>query len=158
MKSIFKKVCLLIVMMAAFNVQHVQASSTVYFFVDFRFWDAWYQFSVNGEDAFKLTADVSMSPGANGLPLYKKMARKVVFENPGSYVIAARNEGAMRSYHAEINLNLEDGETYYVMINASLGKTFYIKVLDENKGTKLLKEAQTSKKYTYNEDFIYTGK
>lgn len=57
-----------------------------------------------------------------------------------------------------MNLNLEDGETYYVIVNASLKRNFYIENLDEKDGAKLLKKALKDDKYTKNEDFVYNGK
>lgn len=84
-------------------------------------------------------------------------ARKVIFQQPDSYIISVdcpkpKNGG---TYQADVNLNLEDGETYYVLCNASLKRTFYMEVIPEKEGLKFLKKAQTSKKNTFNEDFVY---
>ena len=84
--------------------------------------------------------------------------RTVIFKNPVSYGVGVDCSSERGTYHAELNLNLEDGETYYVVVNASMKKTFYIENLEEKAGLKLLKKAQKSKKYTINEDFVYEGK
>jgi len=95
----------------------------------------------------------------DGTCLWNMMARKIIFKESGSYVVDVDCPNVMRHcvYHASINLNLEDGETYYVLINAGLTKTFYMELLNDNKGKKMLNKARTSKKYTFNEDYIYTG-
>ena len=53
---------------------------------------------------------------------------------------------------------VEDGQTYYVLFNSNIKKTFYAEEMSEKDGLKLLKKAQSSKKYTINDDFVYEGK
>lgn len=134
------------------SVESVKAVSTVYFFVDFRFWNNEYVFKVNGNPAFSLIAEGKKIAQTT---LYNMVMRKVVFKNSDSYVISVDCPSARGTYHAEMNLNLEDGETYYVMVNSNIKRTFYIENLDEKTGAKLLKKAQNSKKYTVNEVLVY---
>lgn len=151
------KAVLALVMMFAAAVNEAKADSTVYFFVDFRFWNSEYVFTLNGKKAFSLTPEGGTA-GSTSAPLYNMVMRKVVFKHSDSYVVAVDCPSGRGTYHAEMNLNLEDGETYYVVVNSSLKRTFYIESLDEKDGQKLLKKAQKSKKYTINEDFIYEGR
>ncbi len=159
MKTIFKKVAFVFVLMFMAAAQTAKAESTVYFFVDFRFWNSEYIFTLNGEKAFSLVPEGKAVSSAPSAPImYNMVMRKVIFKNPDSYVVGVDCSSARGTYHAELNLNLEDGETYYVVVNASMKKTFYIENLEEKAGLKLLKKAQKSKKYTINEDFVYEGK
>ena len=71
MKTIFKKVAFVFVLMFMAAAQTAKAESTVYFFVDFRFWNSEYIFTLNGEKAFSLvpegkavSAFLGASPGA----------------------------------------------------------------------------------------------
>lgn len=138
--------------------QVAKAESTVYFFVDFRFWNSEYKFMVNGKEAFSLVPEGKPVTASSGTMMYNMVMRKVIFKNPDSYVVSVDCPSARGTYHAETNLNLEDGETYYVIVNASMKRNFYMETVDEKDGQKLLKKAQNSKKYTINEDFIYNGK
>lgn len=159
MKTIIKKSVLVFLLVFAAAAQSVKAESVVYFFVDFRFWNSEYQFTLNGVNAFKLVPEGKPAAGNPSMPqLYNMVMRKVIFKNPDSYVVGVDCSSSRGTYHAEMNLNLEDGETYYVKIDSSLKRTFFIESLDENAGQKLLKKAQKSKKYTINEDFVYDGK
>lgn len=54
MKTIFKKVAFVFVLMFMAAAQTAKAESTVYFFVDFRFWNSEYIFTLNGEKLFPL--------------------------------------------------------------------------------------------------------
>lgn len=143
-----------IIMLAAFV--EVKAESTVYFFVDFRFTVPSYPFTVNGKQAFSL--DAKFVSQAAGINMYSMIARKVVFKNEGTYVISTECKNINNvQYKADINLTVEDGETYYVLINSNMKKTFYAEEVSEKEGLKLLKKAQGSKKYTINEDYVYEG-
>lgn len=157
MKTFIKKAALIFVLILA-AVQNVKAESTVYFFIDFKFWNSEYKFTLNGKEAFSLIPEGKAVSGMGGATMYNKVMRKVVFNNPDSYVVAVDCPSARGTYHAEMNLNLEDGETYYVIINASMKRTFYIESLDEKDGAKLLKKALKDDKYTKNKDFVYNGK
>lgn len=153
-KQFLLRVTLLLVF-ALSGLTHVKAESTVYFFVDFRLYSKEYMFKINGENAFTLKGEASRLPGPP--TLYNMMMRKVVFKKADTYVVATdcptpTNKG---TYHAELNLNLEDGETYYVLVNTTMKRTFYMELLQEKDGVKLLKKAQKSKKYTINEPFTY---
>lgn len=151
-KTFIGKFALICLLACSFSTQ-AKAESTVYFFVDFRFWNPEMTFTLNGEEAFKLKGEEQYIGKAK---LYSMMMRKVVFTNPNSYVVATDAPAPDgKVYHAELNLNLEDGETYYVILNASLKKTFYMELLPEKEGLKLLKKAQTNKKYHVNEPFTY---
>lgn len=158
MKTICKKISLAVLFLLMLGIQNINAQSTVYFFVDFRYDNPEFNFKVNGEDGFTLKPEVSTVVKEINMTLYKMCARKIVFENPDSYVISIDCPTKMALYHSDLNLNLEDGETYYVLCNARMGKPFYMENVTEKEGLKLLKKAQKSKKYTFNEDYIYTGK
>lgn len=145
-------------MLLSVGIYNAKAQSTVYFFVDFRFWNSEYVFMVNGNNAFKLIPEGKLVNKASDVVLYNMVARKVTFTNAGSYVIAVDCPSARGNLHAELNLNLEDGETYYVLLNSSMKRNFYMENLEEKAGLKLLKKAQKSDKYTINEDFTYNGK
>lgn len=109
-------------------------------------------FTRNGEEAFKLKGEEQYIGKAK---LYSMMMRKVVFTNPNSYVVATDCVTPSVTLRAELNLNLEDEETYYVVMNGTLKKPFYMEQLSEEEGLKLLKKAQTNKKYHINEPFTY---
>lgn len=144
----------LLLVFALSGLTHVKAESTVYFFVDFRMFHKEYLFTVNGEKAFTLTGEVSQT--INGEPfLYNMMMRKVVFKKADTYVVATNCCTKNGDYHAELNLNLEDGETYYVVVNANMKKNFYMELLQEKDGLKLMKKGENSKKYTINEPTTY---
>lgn len=126
-----------------FGCQLAKAQSTIYFFVDFRFWNSEYNFTVNGKDAFKLIPE-GKPIVEGGTVLYNMVARKVIFNNTGSYVVATDCPSPKGNLHGEINLNLEDNETYFVIINSTMKKSFYMEQLNEKAGLKLLKKAQKS--------------
>ena len=158
MKSIFKKLILATFLLAAICIQNAKAQRTVYFFIDFRFWHSEYVFNVNGEKGFTLNPEGKPTYKGAETKLYNMCARKITFEHPDSYVISVDCPSKGGVYHAELNLNLEDGETYYVLCNANLKKPFFMENIAEKEGLKLLKKAQKSDKYTINEDFVYKGK
>lgn len=133
------------------------ADSTVYFFVDFRFWKSEYVVKVNGEEGFKLVSEASKQI-TEDTALYKMVARKVTFLKEDTYVLSCDCETNHGTMTAEVNLNLEDGQTYYVVFNAALKNPFYAELLTEKEGLKLLKKATGNKKYVFNEDLVYEGK
>ncbi len=150
-----KRLALLALLVTLCTVKSM-AESTVYFFVDFRFWRSEYVVKVNGKKGFELLPEVNKVIGET--PMYNMVARKVVFKKDDTYVISCdcdTNHGTMT---AELNLNLEDGETYYVVFNAGMKNPFYAELLTEKAGLKLLKKAQKSKKYTINKDLVYGAK
>lgn len=152
---------LLLVLLISGGVQQtIKAESTVYFFIDFSFWNDHYDFKINGTKSFTLTPEARTGFFYQGGPtLYNMVARKVIFKNPGQYAISAEmNEPKTGKYDVTVNLNLEDGECYYVNINATLKKNVSMELISEKEGQKLLKKAMEKKKYTFNEDFIYEGK
>lgn len=158
MKSFFQKLFLSTVLLFSLDFCNVSAQSTVYFFVDFRFWNGEYVFMANGNKAFSLIPEGKPVNKDSETLFYNMVARKVTFTNSGSYVMAVDCPSPRGILHAELNLNLEDGETYYVLINSTLKRNFYMENLEEKDGLKLLKKAQKSNKYTINDDFIYNGK
>lgn len=158
MKKFFQKLFLVAAMLLSVGVNGVKAQSTVYFFVDFRFWNSEYDFKANGNDAFKLIPEGKPINKVSDVIMYNMVARKITFTNPGSYVITVDCPTAKADLHAELNLNLEDGETYYVLVNSTMKRALYMENVDEKEGLKLLKKAQKSDKYTFNEDFTYNGK
>lgn len=156
MKTMIKRICIAALLMLAVFVE-VKAESTVYFFVDFRFTVPSYPIMINGTKAFSL--DPKLWSTAGGINSYYMCARKVTFKNEGSYVISTECVNIKNvKYKAEINLNIEDGQTYYVLFNSNIKKTFYAEEMSEKDGLKLLKKAQSSKKYTINDDLVYEGK
>jgi hypothetical protein len=158
MNRFFQKLFLIAGILLFAGVCNVKAQSTVYFFVDFRFWNSEYDFKANGNEAFKLIPEGKPVVKGSDVIMYNMVARKVTFTNPGSYVIAVDCPSAKGNLHAELNLNLEDGETYYVLLNSSMKRALYMESVEEKEGLKLLKKAQKSNKYTINEDFTYNGK
>lgn len=158
MKKFFQKFFLVAAMLLSVGVYSAKAQSTVYFFVDFRFWNSEYAFKANGNEAFKLVPEGKPVSKYSDVIMYNMVARKVTFTNPGSYVIAVDCPTPKGDLHAELNLNLEDGETYYVLVNSSMKRSFYMESLEEKEGLKILKKAQKSDKYTFNADFTYDGK
>ena len=151
-----KRICTTLLFIFLFGQSYINAESTVYFFIDYTFWISEYPFTVDGENAFSLIPEGK--PVVKDGPLsYNKVMRKVIFEHPGTYVISTGYQYNGVSRDVTLNLNVENDETYYVWINASLKKPFYIEQLDEKKGLKLLNKATKDKKYTINEDFIYKG-
>lgn len=157
MKPLFKKLALMLILAGAFICQPAKAESTVYFFIDFRFWNPEYVFYVNGEKGFTLNPEGKPINKNSDVLMYNMCMRKVIFKNPDSYVISVDCDSERGTYHAELNLNLEDDETYYVILNANIKNSFYLENLSEKEGLKFLKKAQTSNKYTINEDIVYTG-
>jgi len=158
MKRYFQKLFLIAAMLLSVAGYNVKAQSTVYFFVDFRFWNSEYVFKANGNEAFKLIPEGNPVVKGSDAVLYNMVARKVTFTNSGSYVISVNCPTAKGDMQAELNLNLEDGETYYVLLNSTMKRALYMESIEEKEGLKLLKKAQKSKKYTFNEDFTYNGK
>lgn len=150
--SIWKPLLLLVLFMSSF--QAVKAESVVYFFVDFRFWNSEYNFQVNGKKAFSLIPE-GKPIVEGGAIMYNMVMRKVTFKQSDSYIISVDCPSNHGTYHADLNLHLDDGETYYVVVNATLKSNFLMTTLDEKKGLKLLKKAQKNKKYTINDDYIY---
>ena len=158
MKTFLGKILSVVaIAMAAVSLQS-RAESTVYFFLDFRNFIPEYMVKINGEDGFTLTPEGKPLAKGSTAALYNMCARKVIFEKSDSYVLSIDCATPKTVYHAELNLNLEDGETFYVLCNARVGKTFYMELVPEEEGLRLLKKAQTSKKYTINEDYVYKAK
>ena len=156
MKTMIKRMCIATLWMLAVFVE-VKAESTVYFFVDFRFSNPSYPIMINGTKAFSL--DPKLWSTVGGMNSYYMCARKVTFKNEGTFVISTECPTPKNTIlKAEINLNVEDGQTYYVLFNSNIKKTFYAEEMSEKDGLKLLKKAQSSKKYTINDDFVYEGK
>lgn len=152
-KTFIGKFALICLLACSFSTQ-AKAESTVYFFVDFRTFIEEYPIAIDGEEAFKLTG-IDTQKGLPTLPLYSMIMRKVTFKNSGSYVVSTDFTLSGKPYHGETILNLEDDETYYVIINGNIKKNFYMEMVSEKEGLKLLKKAQTSKKYHINEPFTY---
>lgn len=158
MKKFLIRFLFAVVALTGSSSLQAQAESTVYFFLDFMNFIPEYMVKINGEDGFTLTPKgISLSKGAEPV-LYNMCARKIIFEKSDSYVLSIDCATPKTVYHADLNLNLEDGETYYVLCNGRVGKAFYMEVVPEEKGLKLLKKAQKSKKYTINEDYVYKAK
>lgn len=151
-----KRFFLLFVLLLSY-ISEMKADSTVYFFVDFRYYNKEYQFNVNGQPGFSLLPEGKLLCKECTQYMYNMVARKVIFKKADSYVISTDCPTPSIDYHVEMNLNIEDGETYYVILNASLKKSMYLELLSEKDGLKLLKKAQTSSKYTFNEDYVYEG-
>lgn len=151
-----KRICMTLLFTLLLGKSYINAESTVYFFVDFRFWISEYPFTVDGENAFSLIPE-GKPLVKDGAVMYNNVMRKVIFEHPGTYVISTGYLYDGVSRDVTLNLNVENDETYYVLINSSLKKPFYIEQLDEKKGLKLLNKATKDKKYTINEEFIYKG-
>lgn len=127
----------------------VKAESTVYFIWDHVMgWDE-LPFYVNGEYAFSIVPDLKSS---SPIPLYTKAIRKVVFKKTGRYVVSFEREWFQKPYHAETILNLEDGETYFVVMDAKINGLSFGEV-SQKQGDKFLKKA--GKKYVLNDDFFY---
>lgn len=154
----YKKFLLVALMTIVVGAQSAKAQSTVYFFIDFRFWNSEYVFKVNGEEGFSLTPEKKGRYFEDFGYLHNMCARKIIFQHPDSYIVSVdspKPNGVTQ--HADVNLNLEDGETYYVLVNSTMKRNFYMELIPEKEGLKYLKKAQTSDKYTFNEDFIYEG-
>ena len=157
MNTLSKKIIVLAILLITTVSNTLKAQSTVYFFVDFRWLLSEYIFIANGNEAFRMIPEGKPIVKGYDTMMYNMVARKVIFKNPGSYVVSCGyiNDGV--DYDAKVNLNLEDGETYYVILNRNVKRFFYMELLEEKAGLKLLKKAQTSKKYTFNDDFVYDG-
>lgn len=158
MKTFLGKILSVVVIAMASVSLQARAESTVYFFLDFRNFIPEYTVKINGEDGFVLKPEGKPVMKGSTTLMYNMCARKVVFEHPDSYVLSIDCPTPKTVYHAELNLNLEDGETFYVLCNGKVGKAFYMELVPEKEGLKLLKKAQTSKKYTINEDYVYKAK
>ena len=137
--------------------QTAKADSDVYFFVDFRYLAPEFVISLNGEPAFTLNPEVDKHYEATGMTLYKMVARKVTFKNEGTYVLEMVCHTGKGDMKAELNLNIEDGQTYYVNINSVPKKPLYAEVLSEKEGLKKMKKSE-GKQYTINEPIVYEGK
>ena len=125
MKTFLGKILSVVVIaMAAVSLQ-AQAESTVYFFLDFRNFIPEYTVKINGEDGFVLKPEGKPVMKGSTTLMYNMCARKVVFEHPDSYVLSIDCPTPKTVYHAELNLNLEDGETFYVLCNGKVGKALY---------------------------------
>lgn len=156
MKSMFMRRMAIVFLFVCACFVKASAESIVYFFVDFRFTESEYVVKVNGKEGFKLVSEVSKQYPS--LTLYKMVARKVIFTQEDTYVLACDVMTGHGKMTAEANLNVEDGQTYYVLFNASMKNPFYAELLTEKEGQKMLKKATGNKKYVFNEDLVYEGK
>lgn len=148
MKHLLQKLFVVVVLALAVNTS-AKADCTVYFIWDHVMgWDE-LPFQVNGEYAFSITPELKSN---SVFPLYHKAIRKVVFKNPGRYVVSFERSWFEKPYHAETILNLEDNEVYYIVMDCKISGFIFGEV-PEKKGLKYIKQA--GKKYTLNEDFIY---
>lgn len=148
MKNFIRRTFAVLFLAVAVNCS-VKADCTVYFIWDHVMgWDE-LPFNVNGEYAFSIKPDLKSD---KGIPMYTKAMRKVIFKNPGRYVVSFERTWFNKPYHAETILNLEDNEVYYIVIDAKMSGLVFGEV-PEKKGLKYVKQA--GKKYVLNEDFVY---
>ena len=137
-----------------FGMQKTDAQSDVYIFWDCKAQLGPIPIEVNGAQAIILNPELSKS--VYGYNVYKKAARKVTFPEAGRYNLSSTVEmPGIAIFHAEMVLNLEDGETYYVLLNSKTGNLFYFTEMSEKDGQKFLEKARKDKNYTFNEDFTY---
>lgn len=136
-----------------FGMQKTDAQSDVYIFWDCKMGWETVHIEVNGTQAIALNPELLKSFYA--LKTYKKAARKVTFPEAGRYNLSVTEEWSGKPYHAEMVLNLEDGETYYVLLNSKPGNPLYFTEMSEKDGQKFLEKARKDKNYTFNEDFTY---
>lgn len=156
MKTLFLKRAALVLLFVCSCFAKNFAESTVYFFVDFRFTTSEYVVKVNGQEGFKLVPEISKQ--LPGMTLYTMVARKVIFPQEDTYVLTCDIMTGHGMMTAEANLNVEDGQTYYVLFNANMKNPFFAELLTEKEGMKMLKKATGNKKYTFNEDLVYEAK
>lgn len=158
MKRFFKTLTISIAFFAIANVQNLKAESYVYFFWDCRTLWSDIPVDVNGEYAFSLIPEGRLyGTKSYTTTIYNKTARKVIFPTEGRYVFSSTIEtNAAGIFHSDIILNLEEGETYYVLLDHKITHSFYLQELNKKQGEKLLKKYQKkSDKRTINPDFIY---
>ncbi|MBQ7420900.1 MAG: hypothetical protein IJV27_01950 [Prevotella sp.] len=153
-RKFFMRIALTSFFLFVVGLQTTKAQSTVYFFWDFgrMSWDE-LPFKLNGKTAFSLKPRYTKSIG--DFQLYSKALRKVTFNKEGKYVVSVDQEWAQKPYHAEVVLNVEKGETYYVVLDCTIKNAFELKILSEKDGEKFLAKALKDKKYEVNPDITY---
>lgn len=148
-----KLILLFITMMASMTAAY--ADVTVYFFHDHKLNVREMPFAIDGEQAFTLCGEVLggiLASAEN--PFYKQSMRKVIFKKPGRHVITVDLlwQGTT-PYHGETILNLEDNETYYIVLDW-VPKGIKLGEVPAKKGMGLVKKAEKGK-FTINPDVIY---
>ena len=154
MKRFLDTFMISVIFFAMVSSQNMKSESHVYFFWDHKM--GWEQIpiEINGEYSFSIIPELSNETA--GIKIYNKAVRKVTFPTEGRYVVSITNTWFSKPYHAEIILNLEDGETYYVVLDCTITNPFFFKELNKKDGEKLFQKAsKNSKKYTFNPDYTY---
>lgn len=151
------KLCRAIIALCIFifgvGIQYAKAQATVYFFLNQPMPISEYPFEVNGSYAFSLEPYARIEY-SDGITIYSRVFRKVIFKETGKYTIATNFTWREAPYHIERILNLEDGETYYVLLKCN-AKGYRFELITEKEGLKLLEKAKTNVKYVQNPDYIY---
>lgn len=144
-----KKLFLLVAIMIAFVFSSANAESNVYLFLK-SIGNADVQVSINGKRVCNMNASIKKTMNNDmfkiPLRLSKDCTRKLIFNKEGKNVISVTMDytnpmkETVTTMKAETQLDVADGETYYVEITNKGLTDVQLKVMDEKKGAKRLAE------------------
>lgn len=144
-----KKLFLLVAIMIAFVFSSANAESNVYLFLK-SIGNADVQVSINGKRVCNMNAATKKTMNNDmfkiPLRLSKDCTRKLIFNKEGKNVISVTMDytnpmkETVTTMKAETQLDVADGETYYVEITNKGLTDVQLKVMDEKKGAKRLAE------------------
>lgn len=111
---------------------------------------------INGDSyPFKLGFNKTMNtPSSGTFYFYKQTMQEIVFEKEGRYNISIDFLLMDTPYHAEMVLNVEDGENYYVETAATM-KTVSLTEMPTDKGAKRLEKIKKDKNFSICTPFTY---
>lgn len=131
------------------------AESTVYIIMG-------YDASLSGEPVIKINVNeqhvcdmnLNLKKRVQDIYSYKKAVKKLIFNKEDTYIISYDlNWYGDVPHHADITLDLVDGETYYIqMFQSSLKNSFAFKMLKEKDALKKLKK---TKDYDFLPDYVH---
>lgn len=143
------KLFLLVAIMIAFVFSSANAESNVYLFLK-SIGNADVQVSINGKRVCNMNAATKKTMNNDmfkiPLRLSKDCTRKLIFNKEGKNVISVTMDytnpmkETVTTMKAETQLDVADGETYYVEITNKGLTDVQLKVMDEKKGAKRLAE------------------
>ena len=144
-----KKLFLMVAIMIAFVFSSANAESNVYLFLK-SIGNTDVQVSINGKRVCNMNAATKKTMNNDmfkiPLRLSKDCTRKLIFNKEGKNVISVTMDytnpmkETVTTMKAETQLDVADGETYYVEITNKGLTDVQLKVMDEKKGAKRLAE------------------
>lgn len=153
MKKIFS--IFLLGLLACLYTPKANAESTVYIIMN-------YDALLSGEPIIKLNVndqhvcdmELTLKKQTQDFYQYKKAVKKLIFNEEDTYIISYDlNWYGDVPHHADITLDLVDGETYYIQLGQkSFKNAWAFKLLTEKEAMKKLKKA---KDYDFLPDYVH---